>query len=391
MAQRTIFAAILLACFNGMAAAQSPNAAILPTCYVIAAGIDQYPARSNLKIISGAVNDARDLISGYKAQQGSIFQQIVATTLLDGDATTPRIKQKLKEIRTLGKAGDVIVFLLSGHGGRFDQSGWLFCPYDYLEQNEANTSVYDRDIIDAVGAAASGGRKVIVILDACFAGRLKTSAGPTMSKFKDVKGGGIVLMMSSGPDQVSQALGPYGAFARAVLDSVNGGADLNKDGRITLNEVKKTHIPRTQQLLKRHQNKNSQEGDIVWSPSFHSEYVLGLVQSPRVYSGSEDGENGKKMPFKLQLYPGGRAVAHAADVNVPTEGTWNVNGNRLTMRFDFNGLTTYTGAVNGSSIAGNAVDRKDNWNWRVESVSAPRPTVVGAPPIVRPPVIPKKG
>jgi hypothetical protein len=73
-------------------------------------GVNNYPGTRN--DLQGCVNDARDwarLLSGTFG-----FRDV--ETLLDGQATRSRIKKKLGELISKGRAGDVLVFTYSGHG-----------------------------------------------------------------------------------------------------------------------------------------------------------------------------------------------------------------------------------------------------------------------------------
>jgi hypothetical protein len=112
------------------------------------------------------VNDARDwarLLSGTFG-----FRDV--ETLLDGQATRSRIKKKLGELVSKGRAGDVLVFTYSGHGthvpdvGEKDEDDGrdeAICAHD---GNVTDDEL--RDILRDVKAKA----RLTVISDSCHSG-----------------------------------------------------------------------------------------------------------------------------------------------------------------------------------------------------------------------------
>jgi hypothetical protein len=95
---------------------------------------------------------------------------------------------------------------------------------------------------------ASEGKKVVVIIDACFAGQLRYASQGILNKHVDPLKGGIILMVSSMPSQTSAALQRYSAFARAVEEGLAGMADLDGDQKITLKELRRYTYNRVYEL-----------------------------------------------------------------------------------------------------------------------------------------------
>src|ERR1035438_7573110 len=188
-------------------------------CYVLSAGVDNY---TNANKLNGCLNDARNTSAAFQAQKGVLFGAVQTQTLLDGQATCANITQRFQDMGRRAKPGDFVVLFLSGHGGRVNNNQtWHFLPVDYDPQNRADTTLSDRNILDASDLLARQGKKVIVIIDACFAGQLAITAREYLARHRTPNGGGIVLMLSSSADQTSAALGQFSAFAKAFADSMN--------------------------------------------------------------------------------------------------------------------------------------------------------------------------
>ena len=118
----------------------------------------------------------------------------------------------MKALEGKGKAGDWYALVLSGHGGITRQQ-WIFLTQD-------NRDLADEAILGFADRLAAGGKKVMIIIDACHAGQLRYAANAVLNRYAEGSKGGIILMVSSMPSQTSAALGAYSAFARAVEEGI---------------------------------------------------------------------------------------------------------------------------------------------------------------------------
>jgi hypothetical protein len=248
-----------------------------PDCFVVSAGIDIY-ASPKVNDLKGCVTDARTATRVFRQQQGTLFSKVVSHTLTDATATSSRIKHEFAKLRKAGKAGDYAVIFLSGHGGR-DNPGWHFCPSDYDPANPRGTSIDASTLMGAADVLAARGLKVVVIVDACYCGNLRLLGKAQLDHHRDQNGGGILLMLSSSPNQVSQALGQYSAYAEAVAEALAGKADLNRDGKVTIAEARTYASRRVHEMLKQHSIQARQDGDVAHSPSFSDNFGLAMPRS----------------------------------------------------------------------------------------------------------------
>jgi hypothetical protein len=255
--------AALLAVFflGGFARAQDKRA----DCYVLSVGVDRY---QNANKLQGCVNDARNAAESFRQQENVLFNKVNCTVLVDGEATSQRIEEGMKALAEAGKAGDVIVLFLSGHGDRRNKT-WTFLAQDFSAQDYARTTISDQSILRLADTLAAQGKKVCIMVDACFAGQLRLSAKELLARYRDPQAGGIIVMVSSMPNQTSAACGNYSAFAFAVKEGMDGKADYNGDGQVTLQELRRYSYHRVYEL-----QKGDQDGEIDYSLSLSDSMVV---------------------------------------------------------------------------------------------------------------------
>jgi hypothetical protein len=352
----------------------------LPDCFIVSAGVDNYPFIGKLK---GDINDARNVLAAFKAQEGTIFRSVKThktQALLDGSATRDSILEGFKSFTTQGKNSDFMVLFLSGHGGRANKNkSWYYCPFDFHPDKYGATALSDKQILQVADQLAKQKKYVIIIVDACFSGQMQATAQPFLKRFDKANEGGLVLMLSSAADQTSTALGNYSAFAKAFADGMAGGADLKKNGKITLGNIRTYIKKRTAELLAEARLTNQQDCMVVWSPSISEDTPLASAGKPAMefakltpagdatkWVGSETLPGFGKLTFTT--YPNG--VAIMMDARSKTEGIWQQHGNHMTLAFA-NGAIVYTGALKGATLSGTATSPNSreqgarSWTWKV--------------------------
>jgi Caspase domain len=384
-AKRLPFAVVLGLFFIWADLANAQGA--LPDCFVVSIGVDNY---SHIGKLKGDVNDARNTAAAFTAQQGKLFGKVSAYTLLDGEATRAKIVNRVQAIDKLGKAGDYVVLFMSGHGGIVKESKqWYFCPCDFNPQNFAGTAITDRQVLETADAFAGQGKKVLIIIDACFCGQLRTAAKPFFDKHRNPTGGGIVVMVSSTAEQTSNALGDYSAFAKAFADSMAGSADLNSDGKVTLDEIRQYSGKRTYELLKKHGNQGKQDSAIAWSPSISGNMTLAMPAAANIANNENEAKPqptvkaSSKRWIGTENLPGYGALALTfstdgsvimADAKATSKGTWEMTGDQITARFD-NGRVLYTATIRGGAMSGSASNGNRTWSFSMQP-EAVMPTTV---------------
>lgn len=206
--------------------------------FVLSIGIDRYqfPTPS----LKGCVNDAVGMARVFANQEGKQFAKAETIVLSDDKAGHMAIGKALKALESKGKSGDWYVIVMSGHGG-INQHEWGFVAHD-------GKNITDTSLLALADRLAGEGKKVVIIIDACHAGQLRFTASALLNRYKEGDPGGILLMVSSMPDQLSTALGDYSAFARAAEEGLMGIGDFDGDEKVTLKELRRFTYNRVVEL-----------------------------------------------------------------------------------------------------------------------------------------------
>jgi hypothetical protein len=143
--------------------------------------------------------------------------------------TLYRVEAQVRELSVQGHDVQVL-FYYSGHASRdgLHLSGTLL-PMPAVRSWLENSSARVR----------------VAFLDACESGTLARSKGGTPTEVVDlsvddqITSRGLAIVTSTGPLSVARESDAYGGgiFSRALLTGLRGSADINADGRITLEEA----------------------------------------------------------------------------------------------------------------------------------------------------------
>jgi hypothetical protein len=222
---------------------------ILPNLWILSIGINRYDS-PQLPNLAYAVNDAREIVNVFKAQEGKVYGKVNSLLIADGAAVTPtsdNIKDNLGYLKRAGQ-DDVILLFIAGHGMNDDGGNFFFMPSDaaFNEDGEIRPSraISHREIQSVLDVP---GRK-LVFIDACHSegttGR-KTRGTSNEQLVNMLKDDSTVILTSSRGDQLSQEraeLG-HGVFTYAIIQGMKGAADLFNSKTVTMDELK-TYVTR---------------------------------------------------------------------------------------------------------------------------------------------------
>jgi len=209
-------------------------------------GISDYqdPAIPDLRF---ADRDAVAFADWLRSPAGGTLPESSIHLLLNKDATTGKIIAALDGLISASKPGDVAILYFSGHGDvervtKFQRGyflTWDSPPAVYAAG--AFSLVFLQDIISTLSET---GVQVVVVSDACRAGKLAgsefggaqaTSAAMAKQFANEIK------ILSCQPDEFSlegeQWGGGRGAFSYHLVDGLYGLADGNSDGTVSLLEL----------------------------------------------------------------------------------------------------------------------------------------------------------
>ncbi|MEO7924692.1 MAG: caspase family protein [Chitinophagaceae bacterium] len=166
------------------------------------------------------------------------------TLLTNEKATRGGLITELQRLAILSKPGDRLVFYFSGHGDTetFTKKGYLL-TYDTFSNNYMAGAISVNDLKDVFGALTQDTVSLIIITDACRAGKLAggkegieyTGAALQAMWYNEVK------ILSTQPNQLSLEGTQWGSgrgiFSYYLVNGMAGAADLNKDSLVTIAEL----------------------------------------------------------------------------------------------------------------------------------------------------------
>lgn len=216
--------------------------------YAVVIGISDYqdPAIPDLRF---AHKDAEAFANYLRSPSGGSLDEDHLKVLTNEQATAGRIAEALDGLIEIAKEEDQVIIYFSGHGDvegkKISQPGFLLC-WDAPSRVYMGGGTYSLSFLQEVVSTLSiqNKAKVIVITDACHAGKLAgsqiggaqlTSANLAKQYANEVK------MLSCQPNEYSiegeQWGGGRGAFSYNLVEALYGLADSNNDLFVTLQEI----------------------------------------------------------------------------------------------------------------------------------------------------------
>ena len=210
--------------------------------YAIVIGVDSYLKLDPLKY---AVKDAEDLVA-YLRSQGwavSLMRSSDANAALRPDSKAS-ILNEVRFVSRQAKVTDRVLLYFAGHGFLLGEENYL-CPSGVRSATDVENAISHTEILDAfsVGRAV----KKAIIIDACrqSPGGRNVIRGFTRKELEESRG--IWHLYSAAPGFKSYepergtVLGgeavENGLFTHFLLKGLEGPAELNRDGFLTLVEV----------------------------------------------------------------------------------------------------------------------------------------------------------
>lgn len=285
--RRTLF--LILCCVISIAGAAQTRGSVLLTdsvkstgrTYALLVGISKYANVSSLKY---ADKDAIAFNSFLRSEYGGKVPSEKIYLFTNEEATKINITDALSDIAQAIEPGDRFYFFFAGHGDMEVQAqkenGLL------LLHNSPNGSYFGiiDDVLeiaqlrDYLSPLSQKGVEIMYIIDACHSGKLsggnegvrQTAAAMLATWGREYK------ILSCQPNQLSlegnQWGGGRGLFSLKLEEALKGGADMNKDGQITMLELYLTTLTQV--------SKASNNNQIPLMSGDLSKQVLQLPATP---------------------------------------------------------------------------------------------------------------
>ena len=232
--------------------------------------------------------DAQAIATALQAEAGGRLYRDVKTLVLTNDEVT-RDTILGSMSRFLSQAGpdDVVVIFLAGHGVQDRATGsYYFLPAPANAQNLVTAGLRMSDFDEMVRVVRHNVRAVVMMLDTCHAGALQVAA-PSLTIADDPSaalsvGEGFFLLAATKPGEDSKENRDlkHGAFTYALLEGLNGAADADGDGIISVSDLFGYVARRVPQLTKGEQHPyNKVEGtDLLFAATHKSAVALAPLQ-----------------------------------------------------------------------------------------------------------------
>ena len=261
---------------------------------VLAVGVNRY--KHEVGNLQGAVGDANGVSEVFQklgrrprvggltaaagtepaARPGEVRKfNVRVETLVNSQATRTAILDGMDEIAEKAKPGSLVVFYLSGHGGR-EGGVFYFLPHDFDPRTGPASGVRALEILRRVDELAARGCRVLVVLDACHAGQFRHNADRLLAKYPAGARGGVVVLTSCVPAQLSADGSSNGLFTEAFLEGLRGAANADRDGFVTLKEVNRYLGWRMKELIR----ERGKLPGLAWSEQdFQCDYSASVSES----------------------------------------------------------------------------------------------------------------
>jgi WD40 repeat protein len=261
-----------------------------PDLYLITIGVSEY--QNSAYNLEYAAKDAQDITTLFKKGKSKVFNKINYISILNKDATAPNIL-KIKNQVLNTNVDDVVILFFAGHGVLDAELNYYLASTEIDIDNMSNTALrydYLEGIFDGIPA-----RKKVIIIDACHSGEVdkeeeftevdtegdddfivvrdvrSASSLESRSKittqnsfelmkmmFADIRRGtGSTVISSAGGGEYAFETGEAknGVFTYVLKNGLTSKkADLNKDGKITVSELRDYVSTTVSKLTKGSQN-----------------------------------------------------------------------------------------------------------------------------------------
>jgi WD40 repeat protein len=260
----------------GKAPVSAPQTMFKPKLYVLAVGVAQYANPSfNLGL---PAKDARDFAGALMKQKGRLYADVQVHLLTDAEATRDNVVDGLEWLQHEVTAHDVGMMFLAGHGMNDNNGKYYFLPHNADPEKLLRTGVPQSDIRDTLSRMAG---KAVFFVDTCHSGNALGTAktrglGDDINAFVNdlasAENGVVVFTASTGRQfSLEDPAWGNGAFTKAVVEGLNGKADFQKAGRITLKGLDYYIADRVKELT------GGRQSPVSIAPSGVADFPIAVV------------------------------------------------------------------------------------------------------------------
>jgi len=244
-------------------------AAVKGNLYMLAVGVNVFPALPRRSHLAYAARDAQELGWALEKRSTENYEHIKIHIISDLSTDKPDRQTIVEALKFVQQAGpdDTVVIFLASHGISDAAGNYYFVPRDVVGQDIANvqkgekvTSLIPWTVFfDALRDAA--GRRILIV-DTCQARSIEGKF-EAHSLMKRSAASQFALIVASKGNEESQEYAPakHGLFTYSLLSALKADADVNRDGRVSLKEAFDFALPIVEEL--RHKEMGPQTPQMV--------------------------------------------------------------------------------------------------------------------------------
>jgi hypothetical protein len=214
-----------------------PQITTKPKLHVLAVGISAY--QDSTLALEFAAKDAQDFSETLRRQAGGLYEQVNVKLITNQEATKDKILDGLEWIDSHTSTSDLAMIFLAGHGVNDSGGIYYFLPVDADTNRLRRTSLPYSDIKNTIATLAG---KTLLFVDSCHAGdvmgmrRGVADINALVNELTSAENGAVVFASSTGRQfALEDPAWGNGAFTKALIEGLQGGADYRKTGAITVN------------------------------------------------------------------------------------------------------------------------------------------------------------
>ena len=203
-----------------------------PSLYVLAIGVSNYDDAS-LRLQFPA-KDASDFSQAMIRQAGLLYESVDVRLLTDRRATAENIRDGFQWLQTETTSRDIAMLFIAGHGTNNNTGDFFFMPVNADADRLLATCIGHAEIKSAVSSITG---KLLVFMDACHSGNIlgdtqrrstAISIARAIEELTSVESGAVVFTSSTGRQySLESPEWNNGAFTKALVEGLNGAADLS--------------------------------------------------------------------------------------------------------------------------------------------------------------------
>jgi tetratricopeptide (TPR) repeat protein len=211
--------------------------------WAVVVGVSKFQKLDAAQQLEFADKDAETFAKFIQSPRGRAFPKDNVKLLMNEAATTAQLRTALASwLKRNSKAEDMIYIFLATHGMVDKEEP----RRAYLLTNEADPEdLYDttlsmNDLGDIISTRLKSAGRIVLFADACRSGKLGAGIGADLQKGASGNQEIVGLLASRAKEfseEGKQYCNGHGAFTCYLLKGLNGEADADKDGTVTVGEL----------------------------------------------------------------------------------------------------------------------------------------------------------